>query len=598
MTAITSIRHERVDDIPVILGVAQRLGLAEMLNRHLGTHGSQQGLNNGQLAVGWLAYILSQGDHRKSAVRGWANDLSHTLEQLLGQPLREVDFSDDRLGGLLRRFSDDAAWEALEEELWEATMTVYALPVTTVHLDSTTSYGYHQPQENGLMQYGQSKDHRPDLPQLKLMAAAAAPWGHLIACDVVPGQSADDPLYAPLYRRVRGILGQTGLLYSGDCKMAALGIRAEIAGQRDYYVVPLPLTGKTATEFEAWVDAVVDGSQEVQLLWEGDRWLGAGYEFERSQTGTGGGPTVTWTERVQVLRSPERAHRQAEQLEKRLTKAIQAVPALTPEPGRGKRQIREEAALQEALDRVLAQHQVTGLLTVTWERQEQEITRYQGRGRGGPNRPTATEVQVRYVVTGVSRNEAAIAAQKHRMGWRVQVTNAPPERLPLVAAVREGRGGWSLERDFHLVKDLPLGLSPLFVWKGDQITGLTRLLTLGLRLLTLIEIQVRQELAREEETVAGLYEGQPNRTTARPTGKRLLKAFARAKITLTWVETALVPEVPLPERSGARARGSEPQATETGKGVHITPLSPLLERLLHYLRLPPSLYSDLAYNSS
>ena len=34
-----------------------------------------------------------------------------------------------------------------------------------------------------LMQHGYSKDHRPDLPQLKLMAAAE-PSGHLIASDV------------------------------------------------------------------------------------------------------------------------------------------------------------------------------------------------------------------------------------------------------------------------------------------------------------------------------------------------------------------------------------------------------------------------------
>ena len=44
------------------------------------------------------------------------------------------------------------------------------------------------------MQRGHSKDHRGDLPQLKIMAAVAQPCGPLIASDVVPGQSADDPL--------------------------------------------------------------------------------------------------------------------------------------------------------------------------------------------------------------------------------------------------------------------------------------------------------------------------------------------------------------------------------------------------------------------
>ena len=74
------LQHERVDDVPLIIGLANRLRLAEVLNCHLGTHGLHQGLHNGQLAVGWLAYILSQADHRKSAVRDWANSMPHTLE--------------------------------------------------------------------------------------------------------------------------------------------------------------------------------------------------------------------------------------------------------------------------------------------------------------------------------------------------------------------------------------------------------------------------------------------------------------------------------------------------------------------------------------
>lgn len=61
---------------------------------------------------------------------------------------------------------------------------------------------------------GHSKDHRPDLAQLKLMAAAAEPSGHLIASDAVAGQRADDPLYVPLIRRVREIMGYTAKMRS------------------------------------------------------------------------------------------------------------------------------------------------------------------------------------------------------------------------------------------------------------------------------------------------------------------------------------------------------------------------------------------------
>ena len=153
-------------------------------------------------------------------------------------------------------------------------------------------------------------------------------------------------------------------------------------------------------------------------------------------------------------------------------------------------------------------------------------------------------------------------------------TNLPVERMSLAQSVIHYRGGWSLERDFHLVKDRPLGIRPLYVRRDDQITGLTHLLTLALRLLTLIETQVRHSLAQTGEQMSGLYEGQPSRKTTRPTGMSLLKAFARGEVTLT----------------GIQIRESCPW--------HITPLSSLQKQILAYLKLSPSLYKRLIENSS
>lgn len=565
---------ERVDDTPLLMGLAQRLHLPEVLDRHLGNHGHHRGLSNGWLATVWLAYILSEGDHRKSSVEDWTWRHRQTLERLVGQPLRRLEFHDDRLGIVLRRLSRTAAWEALEGDLWQSTLSVYAVEVASVRLDSTTTYGYHTPTEDGVRPHGHSQDHRPDLPQLKLMAAAAEPSGHLLACDVHPAQAADDPLYLPLITRVRQMLGRSGLLYVGDCKMAALATRTDIVAHGDYYLMPLPLTGETAEQVEAWIGAVVEGEPSVTLIWEEGRLLGGGYEFERLLSAEVNGQRVEWTERVQVVRSLALAQKQSQQLEQRLVKAEAALPALTPPPGRGKRQYRDEAALHTAVAQVLERYAVTGLLHVAWRREEQIATRYLGRGRGGPNRPTRTEVRVGYVITAVQRDEAAIQRQKHRLGWRIQVTNWPAISMSLPQAVVHDRRGWCLERDFHLVKDRSVGISPLYVRRDDQVIGLTRLLTLALRLLTLIQTQVRRGLAQAGETLTGLYEGQPKRTTDRPTGVRLLKAWARAEITLTQIKM------------------------DDQVSWHIPPLSSLLEQVLTSLGLSASLYQCLAENSS
>jgi transposase len=212
MTQTRILGHERVDDIPLIIGLANKLHLAEVLDHPMGTHRVQQGLNNGQWAVGWLASILSQADHRTAAVRAWAHGMPHTLAHLLGHPIRDVELSDDRLGGVLSRLSDDETWDAIERSLWTATVTVYERERAGMRLASTTSYGSHRVTDEGVRQRGHRKDHRPDLPQRQGMAAAAAPSGHLIACDVHAGPWADDPLYPPRLQRVRGIVGRPGWL--------------------------------------------------------------------------------------------------------------------------------------------------------------------------------------------------------------------------------------------------------------------------------------------------------------------------------------------------------------------------------------------------
>jgi transposase len=576
MDATLELTHERVDDVPLLLGFLIQLRLPEILDRHLPPHPLHQGLSNGWLITVWIAYILSRADHRKSPVRGWADGLHHTLESLVGQPIRPVEFSDDRLTLVLGRLSDTGAWHELEADLWRTQCDVYALPpVERVHLDATTSYGYHAIDDDGLMQLGHSKDHRPDLPQIKLMAAAAWPGGLFLAGDVHPGNAADDPLYLPLYRRVRPLLGRTGLLYVGDCKMAALETRAEIAANGDFYLTRLPLTGEVATRFAAWVEAALTGDAvtEVVAIRRDEELIAKGYEFERTQTAVVGQRVLTWTERVQVLRSEAAANSQATALERRLEQAEAAVRGLTPPPGPGRRQFTAGWELERAVAAALAEHDVAGLLEVSWERQETGRTKYVGPGRGGPNRPKTTEWDIRYRITAVRRDQPAIRHRVERLGWQVQVINLPAERLSLEESLWTYRGGWCAERLFHLFKDEPLGIRPFFVRRDDQILGLTHLVTLASRVLTLFEVLVRRGQEPGGEKLPGLYPGQAKRVTESPTAKRVLEAIARAGITLTQVDL-----------------GGEVH-------WHLTPLPKLVKRLLGYLGLSEAVYTRLLINS-
>src|SRR5262245_20068500 len=169
------IQSERVDDVPLLVGQQQQMGLAGIMDGIITPHWRRQGLSVGQTIVTWLAFILSESDHRLSYVQPWVVKQPETLKRLIAPVLREQDFSDDRLGDVLRYLSDDASWTAIERELGERLIRVYQLPLGWVRLDSTTVSLYHQPEGTELIRYGHSKDHRPDLAQLKVMLASLDP---------------------------------------------------------------------------------------------------------------------------------------------------------------------------------------------------------------------------------------------------------------------------------------------------------------------------------------------------------------------------------------------------------------------------------------
>jgi transposase len=216
---------ERVDDVALLIGQMVQMGLPEVLARHLPRHWTQRGLSWGWTAVIWLAYILTEGDHRKVSVETYLKGMHHTLSRLTAQIIEPLDFSDDRLSHLLTHLSKPAYWHAIERDLNERSIAVYNLSPDVIRCDATTVSGDHEITAGGLLQFGHSKDD-PTRPQIKVMRGSLDPLGMPLAPDVLSGERADDGLYIPSMERIRTGLQTTGLLFVGDCKMSAWEIRA------------------------------------------------------------------------------------------------------------------------------------------------------------------------------------------------------------------------------------------------------------------------------------------------------------------------------------------------------------------------------------
>ena len=563
---------ERVDDVALLIGQMVKMGLPEVLDRHIPRHWTQRGLSWGWTAVIWLAYIVTEGDHRKVSVETYLKGMHHTLSCLTAQVIEPLDFSDDRLSHLLQHLSKPAYWHAIERDLNERSIEIYDLSQDVIRCDATTVSGDHEVTEEGLVQFGYSKDD-PARPQIKVMLGSLDPLGMPLATDVVSGDRADDGLYIPLMERIRTGLKPTGLLFVGDCKMSALDTRAYLARHQDFYLSPLPLTGTTAETMAAWISEGVTQSEmgALEQIWRiNDRGqevlVAEGYECERTCCAPVG--EAEWRERVLVVRSPMHAHQQAAGLETRLRHAEAKLAALTPPRGRGKRQITDEATLVEAMTRVLTEHRVEELLSVTWEKQVEQKTQYVGRGRGSVSREKRVMQKTRYHITHIARREDKIAALSQRLGWKAFVTNAGHKRLPLQDAVLCYRNEYRVERIFNRLKSR-VHIAPLFVKLNDQIEGLTYLLTLGVRVLTVMEFVLRRSLQTDQTTLPGLHPENKTRLTDKPTAERILTAFA--DVSLTIIKNAAGEEILR----------------------RLTSLSGLQEDILQRLGLGASLYGQL-----
>ena len=118
----------------------------------------------------------------------------------------------------------------------------------------------------GLLQLGHSKDHRPDLLQVKINLSVLDPLGVPLTTTVVSGECADDPLYLPEIQRVQASLGRRGVTDVGDCKRAAVQTRATIAARGEYSLCPLASTQLSAVELTAVWAPVWRGEQPLPSL--------------------------------------------------------------------------------------------------------------------------------------------------------------------------------------------------------------------------------------------------------------------------------------------------------------------------------------------
>ncbi len=484
------------------------------------------------------------------------------LELATGWKIEEKDTSDDRLARVVEELGkQEEACQKIEEKLGQHLIRAYQLPTEVARTDTSSFNVNHQQIESeseSILRYGHSKDKRPDLLQYRQLLGTIDPAGIPLISSTLPGNGADDPEYWPAWQRMAKVIGHKEFVFLADCKAASYATRGQIAGRGGIYCFPLPMNGQNPLLLKQWVLNPPADSEEIRLprLDETEPAVGRGFEVELGKLWLNPETRqwVRWHERYLVVYSENFANSQLRGLEQRLNAAENALLKLAAKPGK------DLVQLDEKIEAILKRHRVSEFFVVNTKAEISTQTRHLGRGR-----PTAKSPQQQIVCVQLqlqfSRQGSAIEQAQQLLGWRLYVTNASIIKLSLSQAVIYYRDEWLLERGFHRFKRGNLPALPIYFQNQDRIVGLMFLLTIALRVFTLIEFVVREALQKAQQVLAGLYDGNPKRATARPSIEQLLKTFSN--LTLYFL----------------------PDST-----IFITPLSDLQRQILSLMKLPESLY--------
>jgi transposase len=502
------VRVERLDHLGLIASVINDLGLVSKIDARL-IPDDQEALTPGEAIKGMILNGLGFANRPLSLTpQFFANK---PLDLLFRPGVEAAMFNRFKLGRTLDEV-DTYGCDLFFSEIALAVCQHEAIDQRFNHLD-TTSFsltGEYVPESDEhaiAITHGYSKDHRPDLKQAVLELMVSQDGGVPLASKSWDGNASDTQIFhdraAALLSTFQGsptprYLIADSKLYSEDnaAQFKQLGFITRIPGT-------LKLVSQVISQALRWatwqpVDATTR-YQRLDLCHYGmvQRWLIVSSEaaLQRAE------------------KSVSKAQkRELETVQKQLFH-LQAKRFETPESA--------QAALRTLAGAWRYHHVATTELT--------EHKRYAGKGR--PSAQTSVQATLWQMRAEVCPDAEAIHRQKQHQGCFVLGTNIEASDLSDVAVIAAYKAQSQVEGGFRFLKDPLFFVSSLFVKKPSRIQGLRVVMTLALLVYSVAQRRLRQELARQKESLPN----QIDQPTQRPTLRwvfQLLEGIHRVRVSV------------------------------------------------------------------
>jgi transposase len=483
---------ERLDHLGVVASVIKDLGLIEMIDARVPPH-DQEEITTGEAVAGMIVNGLGFANRPLSLTPQF---FANKPLDLLFRPGVHADmFNRFKLGRSLDEVSSYGC-ALLFSELALAVCAHEGIAQRFNHLDTTsfslTGDSSPDSDEHAIaITYGSSKDHRPDLKQAVLELMVSQDGGVPLRSKSWDGNTSDIQVFQERAQALmetlknspspRYLIADSKLYHEDNAiNLQALG-----------FITRIPQTLKIVSQvirqalaMDTWhrLDEQT-GYQRLELCHFGieQRWL-----VVQSQA-------AAWRAESTLSKAQ---HRERETIEQQLFH-LQAKRFETS-------QLAQEALA--ALSKKWKYHQVESSHLL-------EHRRYGTKGRPTPNTPIkATEWQLQARVRpDVERLQQA----KQYHACFVLGSNIEAEQLSDAEVIAGYKGQAQAEGGFRFLKDPLFFVSSLFVKKPSRIQGLLMGMTLALLVYAVAQRRLRQELARQNETIPNQINHPTNRPTLR-----------------------------------------------------------------------------------
>lgn len=514
------LRTEFLGALPVINHFLGRLGVAELLERHV-PHDDRRLRLAPATAIGVVVRNLVLHREPVYALGEWAAPFDPTL---LG--LRAGDagaLNDDRVGrALLRLFDGDRA--SLLTELVLGAVDRFGIDCSQLHNDSTSvtfSGAYRNAtgatrggKATPAIAFGHNKDHRADLKQLVWVLTVTADGAVPIAYRVEAGNTSDDTTHVATWDGLVALVGRTDFLYVADTKLASRDAMDHIATRGGRFVTVLPRTRKEDGFFRDWVQTHVPAW--VKAARRPSRHPGEPDNIWRttpSPVPSAEGYRIVW------VHSSIEAARDADSRQARVQRASAALDNLAARVAGPRSRWHTRTAVETAATAALAASGAGRWVSIDVAEQLEETFRQERRGRPGDATRYRKTTRTRFTLSW-SIDTDLVAYDAASDGCFPLITNDTDLTDADVLAAYKYQP--NLERRHAQLKGTQ-HVAPMFLKDPARIEGLLCCHFIALLIQALIERQIRTAMATAGVPTIALYP--EDRDCAAPSASRVLEIF-------------------------------------------------------------------------